>query len=687
MIEDDRPTPPHGPAQGVPAPWERTRAVSPAPASPAPEPTAPEPTATAAPTDDSPRRSLDDAAEDKVSVAELLRRVGHRPGGRSRRRADEATAAPAGAATGPTGTPPAVEPAAAARGRRPAEVDDTTVLPTFRDEHAPLGGTPPPPVVGTPRRSPVAATPTGSEPELRPRPDPAEALPPAGDASSAPTRLQAKKSRRQHRVALAGKATVALVAVLVFAVTGAAWGVLRYVDAHQQTVQALDQGSTAVVEPEKQLGDENFLLIGSDSRAGSSGEIGAGTESQVGGARSDTAMVAHIPADRSRVVIVSFPRDLQVDLPACNRWDNDTATYSGEVVPAQQGAKLNTAYFEGGPQCITKVVQQLSGLNINHFLGVDFAGFQSMVDAVGGVQVCTEKPLEDTVLGTVLAQAGTQTIDGQQALDYVRARHVVGDPTSDYGRIQRQQRFLSSLLRASLSTNTLLNVSKLKNLVDAVTQSTFGEHVGVQELLEIARSMPALDAGRVTFITAPTTGEANSAGNEVLLDEPNAAVFQAIREGQPLPGEAAATTTPAAPTTTAAPPALLALAPADVSFVVRNAAGTAGLAAEVADELTAHGFVATTTNSYPANSTATVVRYSAGSEAAAATLASAVPGATLEAATGLGTAVELVVGSDVRGTTVAPTAAGTALPAVGTPAAPPLPDNLAVVNAGDATCT
>lgn len=693
MSEDEGRTPLDPPWLGRsrgPAPWERSRAVSPVPTPEPPEPIAGGPTSEEPVSGlETPRRGLDAADDNQVSVAELLRRIGHRTGSRRRRHAEAA----APGTTGSTAesvvaalTSQLNGPAGPLRDRpRARPDDDTVVLPAVVDaDHAPLGGPSPQPMIRSAPQTPRTTQRT------RPDPEPAEPARVDGAGGAVPTRLQAKKSRRQRRAGLAGKAAVALVAILVFAVTGTAWSALRYVDAKQQTVQALDKGSAAIVEPEKQLGDENFLLIGSDSRAGASGGVGAGTESQVAGARSDTAILAHIPADRSRVVLVSFPRDLQVDLPACDRWDNDAAAYTSEVVGAQSGVKLNTAYFEGGPRCITKVVQQLSGLNVNHFLGVDFAGFQSMVDAVGGVQVCTEKPLTDTVLGTVLARAGTQTIDGKQSLSYVRARHVVGDPTSDYGRIQRQQRFLSSLLRASLSSNTLLNVGKLNSLVNAVTASTFGENVGVQQLIEIAQSMPTLDAGRVTFITAPTTGEANSAGNEVLLDGANAALFQAIRAGQPLPGEAAAAT-PSTPSTSALPPALRALAPSAVSFVVRNATTTKGLASQVAAELSGYGFRANGTDNFPGSVPGTVVRYSAGAEAAAATLASSLPGATLEATTGLGTTVELVLGTSVLGATTPPTAAGSPLPATGAGAAPttsaPLPSRLEVVNGGDATCT
>src|SRR5690606_40120891 len=107
-----------------------------------------------------------------------------------------------------------------------------------------------------------------------------------------------------------------------------------------------------------------------------------------------------------------------------------------------QGARLNAALAAGGALCTTKVIEQISGLNITSFRGVDFQRFKSMVDALHGVEICTTSPIIDRSLGAILPEAGRYNLTGQQALSYVRARKVVGDPTSDYGRIQRQQLFL-----------------------------------------------------------------------------------------------------------------------------------------------------------------------------------------------------------------------------------------------------
>ncbi|MCI2419696.1 LCP family protein [Saccharopolyspora sp. K220] len=322
----------------------------------------------------------------------------------------------------------------------------------------------------------------------------------------------------------------------VFLTLGIAWGATTIWG--PPSIAALDPNSASIKDVAKQTGDQNFLLVGSDTRAGATASDGVGSEQDEPGARSDTTIIAHIPADRSRVILVSFPRDLQVDMPACERWDSTTGKYTGEQVPARRDVRLNEAYSIGGPLCTTKVIQQVSGLRVDSFLGIDFQGFKSMVDAVQGVEVCTEKPIIDTTLGTVLPTAGKQTLSGEQALNYVRARHVKGDPTSDYGRMQRQQLFLSALLRKTMSSQVLLDPGKLSNFVKAVSANTFGENIGVDRLMDLGQQLQGLDANRVTFVTVPTTGYANEQGMEVLRETDTKALFQAIIDGAPVTGDA-----------------------------------------------------------------------------------------------------------------------------------------------------
>ncbi|MEV5542577.1 LCP family protein [Saccharopolyspora shandongensis] len=346
------------------------------------------------------------------------------------------------------------------------------------------------------------------------------------------SRVEWKKKQRKRRTNLIVMAVAMAASLTVFLTLGIAWGATTLWG--PPSVQALDPNSDSIKEIAKQTGDQNFLLVGSDTRAGATAEDGVGNEQDEPGARSDTTIIAHIPADRSRVVLVSFPRDLKVDRPTCERWDSTTGKYTGEQVPADKGVRLNSAYAVGGPLCTTKVIQQISGLRVNSFLGIDFQGFKSMVDAVQGVEICTEKPIIDTTLGTVLPQAGQQTLTGEQALNYVRARHVKGDPTSDYGRMQRQQLFLSALLRKTMSSQVLLDPGKLGDFVKAVSANTFGENIGVDRLMDLGQQMQGLDASRVTFITVPTTGYADEQGMEVLREGDTKSLFQAILDDAPI---------------------------------------------------------------------------------------------------------------------------------------------------------
>lgn len=362
------------------------------------------------------------------------------------------------------------------------------------------------------------------------------------------TRLQEKRERRDRRALLTGKAAAITLAALVFLATGAAWGTKAWYNAKFTQVAALDENSKDIKDAPQQLGDENFLMLGSDTRAGAGKEEGVGTENSVQGARSDTVMLAHVPADRKRAIVVSFPRDLEVTRPECNRWDSKSGEYFDEVVPSANLVKLTTVYSVGGPRCVIKLVQQISGIKVNHFVGVDFHGFKDMVDAVGGITVEVDEPIVDEIVGTVAKQAGPLRLSGKRALNFVRARHVVGDPTSDYGRIKRQQQFISALLGKTMSRDVLLDPAKLTRFVNAFAKATFGDNIGIDQLLTLAQSMKSFSTDSIKFLTMPTTGYANERGNEVMLDEMVTEVFRAMIEGTPLPGEE-----PAAPNAQAQP--------------------------------------------------------------------------------------------------------------------------------------
>jgi LCP family protein required for cell wall assembly len=349
------------------------------------------------------------------------------------------------------------------------------------------------------------------------------------------SRLQDKKQRTLDRSARFGRIAAAVVAGLVFLGIGGAWGAQTYFDAKFTQVSALDENSADIQDAEAQANDENFLMVGSDTRDGASAEEGVGTADSTPGARSDTVMVAHIPADRKRVVVTSFPRDLEINRPDCQKWDPAQNKTTDEVYKGAKFAKLNTAYAVGGPACVTKVVQQITGLRINHFVGIDFNGFKEMVDAVHGVTIHNEIPIDDTILGKVLLQTGDVTISGDQALNFVRARHVKGDPTSDYGRIKRQQEFIGALLKKVMSSDVVLDPGKLSDFINAFAKATFGDNLGVKQMMTLAQSMKGLDPSKITFLTVPTVGMANNRGNEVLVLSKTKALFDALRNNTPLP--------------------------------------------------------------------------------------------------------------------------------------------------------
>lgn len=371
------------------------------------------------------------------------------------------------------------------------------------------------------------------------------------DADAPPAPLPDRNQRRIELSIRIGRIAAVVLAALIFLGLGTAWGAKTWFNSKFTEVAALDENSADIQNAGAQLGDENFLIAGSDTRIGSTAGENVGNADEVQGARSDTVMLAHIPANRSRAVVISFPRDLEITRPACNQFDLTKNDYSDQVAPAETKVKLNTAYAVGGPRCLTKWMQQMTGMKINHFVGIDFGGFKDMVDAVQGVTVHLDKPIKDTTLGMVVSQTGDVTISGDQALSFVRARHVIGDPTSDYGRIKRQQQFIKALMEKAMSHGVMTSPSELSGFVTAFAKATFGDNIGVDQMLTLAQSMKGLDASKVNFMTVPTVGTANSRGNEVLIESQAKAIFQALIDDTPLPDPSApASSTPAAPPAT-----------------------------------------------------------------------------------------------------------------------------------------
>jgi LCP family protein required for cell wall assembly len=534
-------------------------------------------------------------------------------------------------------------------------------------------------------------------------------------AQPAPDAREPKPRRRRRPILLAARSLAALVAVLALALTGGAWQWSASKNNRLNMISALDPQSSDIRDPHGQYGDEDFLIVGVDSRAGENANMGAGDTDDADGARSDTVMLVNIPANRKRVVAVSFPRDLAITPIQCEAWNPTTGKY-GPIYDQKKGTwgpkmvytetKLNSAYAFGGPKCLVKVIQKLSGLSINHFIGVDFAGFAKMVDALGGVEVCSSTPLHDYELGTVLEKAGRQVLDGTTALNYVRARQVTTETNGDYGRIKRQQRFLSSLLRSLISEDTLLDLNKLNDVVNLVIGDTFVDNVKTKDLVQLGQSLQGMAAGHMTFVTVPT-GVTDQNGDEPPRMADMRALFDAIINDDPLPEEndqnakpldgtsapSTAPTTKKTPTPAPSPEAqhqqVTTTSPQDVTVRVSNATTQSGLATTATSQLKGYGFNVMTPDDYPSSVSTTTVLFSPGNEQAAATVASSFANAKVQRVSGYGQVVQVVLGPDFHTVTAAaPTGSSVSMQIErGSGNAPTkLPDDLTVTNAADTTC-
>jgi LCP family protein required for cell wall assembly len=244
-------------------------------------------------------------------------------------------------------------------------------------------------------------------------------------------------------------------------------------------------------------GGYNFLIAGSDIRSGQGG-VGAGTGAEL----NDVTMVLHVSEDHTRAVAVSIPRDLVVPIPECP--DSEGGTYS-----AMAAQPINVSLSYGGLACTVLTVEALTGLDIQFAGVITFNGVIEMSTAVGGVEVCVDAPIDDPESGLLIEKAGKVTLEGGQALAFLRSRHGVGDG-SDLGRISSQQVYLSSLVRTLKSSETLTNLPRLYSLASAATQNmTLSSNLkSLDTLVAIAQSLRNIPLESVVFVQYPGTTEA-----------------------------------------------------------------------------------------------------------------------------------------------------------------------------------
>jgi LCP family protein required for cell wall assembly len=247
---------------------------------------------------------------------------------------------------------------------------------------------------------------------------------------------------------------------------------------------------------------QNWLLVGSDRRADQATTGLDANESlwRYGAQRADTIMLVHLPADRGRIYLVSFPRDAWVP------------------IQGQGKAKLNAAFSFGGPPLLIATIERLTGVRVDHFAILDFEGFRSMTDALGGVNVRVARTVRDPAR-KVVWPVGTHHLDGARALDFVRQRHNL--PGGDLGRIKRQQGFLKALAGQVVDRGTLVNPLKLNAFLEASTKAvSVDESLTISRLRSLALQFRSVRAGDLDFLTAPVAGTGTEGRQSVVYLDP-----------------------------------------------------------------------------------------------------------------------------------------------------------------------
>ncbi|WP_265582781.1 LCP family protein [Tsukamurella paurometabola] len=328
-------------------------------------------------------------------------------------------------------------------------------------------------------------------------------------APAAPAPKKVRRKRKLHPFRWLG---VFLVLLLVGTVAGTI-----YFDGKLTRIDALASYAGRVADTP----GTNWLLVGTDAREGLTPEQqkALATGGDLGGARTDTIMLVHIPKSGA-ATLVSIPRDLYVQ------------------IPGQGGHKINAAYFLGstsgngdaaGAQLLVQTFEKASGVRIDHYAEIGFGGFANMVDAIGGVEMCPKYPINDPKAGLRI-KAGCQTLDGAQALGYVRTRAT---PNADLDRVVHQREFMSALFKEATSPTTLLNPFEMWGLSNAVVEALSVDKD--THLWDLARLAWAMSGDTVTTTTPTAGSEYTSDGDSLAWGKNTDEFFGLLAADQPVP--------------------------------------------------------------------------------------------------------------------------------------------------------
>jgi len=488
-------------------------------------------------------------------------------------------------------------------------------------------------------------------------------LDPKGRAAraSAKRRRRAEPGRKKKVLKYTALGTTGVVA----AVVGVGAYVVAHLDGNIKHTALLPTGVTQQAETPDKFGNTamNVLLIGTDARVSAADCKLGGDCSSSGAGNSDVLMVIHLAADRTNSTIMSIPRDTETTIPACG----SSSSYYGMI----------NSSLANGASCTVATVHQLTGLTIDHYVEVDFSGVVTMSDALGGVPVCVSNTMYDKDSGLRL-NAGTTTISGQQALEFVRTRHGFYDG-SDLGREKAQHIFLSNMIRTLRSQASFTDIGNLYTIANAATKSVQVDDglAGVTNLISLFDTMNKVPTNRVTFVTMPWELDPNNT-NRVITNASEAQdMFTNIKNDVPyssssasssatsLKSEAdsatsAATAEAAAYQVEDAADSTSSVVTSQVHAEVLNGTGTAGRASTVAKALVAGGFSESNISTGNASTTSTTMVYypsDRAQSAAAVAAALGIPSSRVQESSNY-SEVAVVIGTDwASGTTYSSTTA------------------------------
>ncbi len=460
-----------------------------------------------------------------------------------------------------------------------------------------------------------------------------------GRRSRSPVRLGAIGAHSLGRT-VAAWTSVGLVAVLV---AGSLVAYAKY-RSYWDSIKRIDVAGLIGNQPPKYNNAENILVIGTDTRVGQNGIGGS-----VGCGCSDTLMLLHISPGRHRVTVMSIPRETMVPVMQCAADDGTP----GQTAEPGQLELINAALSAGGPACTWKTFETVTDIHIDHFIELDFIGFEKVIDDLGGVNVCLPFPVDDPMSGLNLP-AGEHHVWGTQALAFWRTREDLGFG-SDTQRILRDQYLMVALVQGIEHSGLLKSPGKMLKVVgdmaDAMTTDT---GLDQNAMLSIADSLRGIKSSNVEFVTSPNVPYPQN-DNDVVFEEPQAdELFNAIAHDSALPTVAKAkkkskkaAVTPAVDT-----------APSQVKVAVQNGSGVTGVAAQAGSDLTSRGFdVVSTGDADNFDYTSSVIEYASASDVPAVNTLKAQLGSVqvMQNSSLTPGTLELIIGSSFSGL-VAPSA-------------------------------